>query len=63
VQLVVSDAHEGLKQAIGQVLGSPSQRCTVHFLREALGHARRAQQPMVAALIRPIFNASRAHRR
>src|SRR5881409_3401592 len=23
VQLVVSDAHEGLKQAIGQVLGSP----------------------------------------
>ncbi len=57
VQLVVSDAHEGLKQAIGQVLGSPWQRCTVHFLREALGHARREQQPMLAALIRPIFNA------
>jgi hypothetical protein len=32
-------------------------RCTVHFLREALGHARREQQPMLAALIRPIFNA------
>jgi putative transposase len=47
VQLVVSDAQEGLKQAIGQVLGSPSQLCTLHFLREALGH-RRAQQPMVA---------------
>ena len=31
--------------------------CTVHFLREALGHARREQQPMLAALIRPIFNA------
>jgi len=57
VELVVSDAHEGLKQAIGQVLGSPWQRCTVHFLREALGHARREQQPMLAALIRPIFNA------
>ena len=57
VQLVVSDAHEGLKQAIGQVLGAPWQRCTVHFLREALGHARREQQPMLAALIRPIFNA------
>jgi putative transposase len=57
VQLVVSDAHEGLKQAIGQVLGSPWQRCTVHFLREALGHARREQQPMLAALIRPLFNA------
>jgi len=57
VQLVVSDAHEGLKNAIGQVLGCPWQRCTVHFLREALGHARREQQPMLAALIRPIFNA------
>jgi putative transposase len=57
VQLVVSDAHEGLKQAIARVLGAPWQRCTVHFLREALGHARREQQPMLAALIRPIFNA------
>jgi putative transposase len=42
---------------IAQVLGSPWQRCTVHFLREALGHARKEQQPMLAALIRPIFNA------
>ena len=43
VQLVVSDAHAGLKKAIAQVLGCPWQRCTVHFLREALGHARREQ--------------------
>jgi transposase-like protein len=57
VQLVVSDAHAGLKRAIGQVLGCPWQRCSVHFLREALGHARREQQPMLAALVRPIFNA------
>jgi transposase-like protein len=57
VQLVISDAHAGLKKAIGQVLGCPWQRCTVHFLREALGHARREQQPMLAALIRPLFNA------
>jgi putative transposase len=57
VQLVVSDAHAGLKNAIAQVLGCPWQRCSVHFLREALGHARREQQPMLAALIRPIFNA------
>ena len=34
VQLVVSDAHAGLKKAIGQVLGCPWQRCSVHFLRE-----------------------------
>jgi transposase-like protein len=57
VQLVISDAHAGLKKAIAQVLGCPWQRCSVHFLREALGHARREQQPMLAALIRPIFNA------
>ena len=57
VQLVVSDAHAGLKKAIAQVLGCPWQRCSVHFLREALGHARRDQQPMLAALIRPIFSA------
>jgi transposase-like protein len=57
VQLVVSHAHAGLKKAIAQVLGCPWQRCTVHFLREALGHARREQQPMPAALLRPISNA------
>ena len=57
VQLVVSDAHAGLKKAIAQVLGCPWQRCTVHFLREALGHARKDQQGMLAALLRPTFNA------
>ena len=60
VQLVVSDAHAGLKRAIGQVLGCPWQRCSVHFLREALGHARKEQQGMLAALLRPIFNAEDA---
>jgi putative transposase len=57
VQLVVSDAHAGLKKAIAQVLGCPWQRCSVHFLREALGHVRKDQQGMVAALLRPLFNA------
>jgi len=60
VQLVVSDAHAGLKKAIAQVLGCPWQRCSVHFLREALGHARREQQPMLAALLRPLFNSDSA---
>jgi putative transposase len=58
VQLVVSDAHAGLKKAIAQVLGCPWQRCSVHFLREALGHARREQQPMLAALLRPLFTTA-----
>jgi putative transposase len=57
VQLAISDAHPGLKAAIAQVLGCPWQRCTVHFLRDCLGHARREQQPMLAALVRPNFNA------
>jgi transposase-like protein len=56
VELAISDSHPGLKAAIAQVLGCPWQRCTVHFLRDCLGHARREQQPMLAALIRPIFN-------
>jgi transposase-like protein len=56
VQLAISDAHQGLKAAIAKVLSVPWQRCTVHFLRDCLGHARQEQQPMLAALIRPIFN-------
>jgi putative transposase len=56
-ELVVSDAHAGLKAAIAQVLGCSWQRCSVHFLRESLGHARKEQQGMLGALLRPIFSA------
>ena len=62
VQLCVSDAHEGLKNAIAKVLGCPWQRCTVHFLRDMLGHCGKAQQPMIAAAIRQIFAAESAER-
>ena len=58
VELVVSDAHEGLKAAIEHTIGAPWQRCTVHFLREVLGHCPKDAQGMVAAAIRPIFNAA-----
>src|SRR5512132_391501 len=57
VQLAISDAHAGLKAAIAKVLGCSWQRCTVHFLRDCLGHARKDQHGLLAALIRPIFNA------
>jgi putative transposase len=57
VRLCVSDAHEGLRQAIGKVLGCPWQRCTVHFQRDMLGHVPKAQQPLVATAIRQIFAA------
>jgi putative transposase len=60
VQLCVSDAHEGLKNAIAKVLGCPWQRCTVHFLRDMLGHCGKAQQPLVSGAIRQVFAAADA---
>jgi transposase-like protein len=55
VRLVVSDAHEGLKQAIAKVIGATWQRCRVHFMRNALAHVPRKQHSMVAAVIRTAF--------
>jgi transposase-like protein len=57
VQLVISDAHQGLRNAIGRVIGARWQRCTVHFLRDMLGHVSRGQQPAVATAIRQVFNS------
>src|SRR5512133_2969231 len=57
VQLAISDAHPGLKAALATVLGAPWQRCTVHFLRDLRGHARRDQHDALGALIRSIFTA------
>src|SRR6201991_2902813 len=57
VQLAISDAHAGLKAAIAKVLGCAWQRCTVHFLRDCFGHARRDQHGLLGALIRPVFAA------
>jgi putative transposase len=56
VQLVISDAHTGLKQAISAVLlGSAWQRCRVHFLRNVLAQVPKGSAEMVAAAIRTIF--------
>jgi hypothetical protein len=57
VLLCISDAHQGLENAIGKVLGVPWQRWTVHFLRVMLGHVQRSQQQMVGAAIRQVFAA------
>jgi len=56
VQLVISDAHTGLKQAIGAVMiGSAWQRCRVHFLRNVLAQVPRGNAEMVAAAVRTVF--------
>jgi len=56
VQLVISDAHTGLKAAIGAVmLGATWQRCRVHFLRNVLAQVPRGNAEMVAAAIRTVF--------
>jgi len=60
VRLCVSDDHTGLKTAIARILGSPWQRCTVHFVRDMLRHCRPAQRGMVSAALREIFNADGA---
>jgi len=58
VQLAVSDAHPGLKAAIARVLGTAWQRCTVHFLRDLRGHARKDQHDALGAVIRQLFTAA-----
>jgi transposase-like protein len=56
VQLVTSDAHEGLKGAIAAVLqGACWQRCRTHFMRNALCLVQKGAQQMVAATIRTVF--------
>jgi putative transposase len=55
VQLVTSDAHEGLKKALGQVLiGATWQRCRVHFMRNLLAHIPKRDKAMVAAAVRTL---------
>src|SRR3712207_8269231 len=55
-QLVISDAHAGLKAAIAAVLlGAAWQRCRVHFMRNVLARVPKGNAEMVAAAIRTIF--------
>lgn len=55
VQLVISDAHVGLKAAIAQVLTATWQRCRVHFTRNVQACVPRAYAGMVTALLRQVF--------
>jgi len=56
VQLVISDAHAGLRAAIRGVLNGTSwQRCTVHFARNVCCHVPKSAQGLVGAAVSNIF--------
>jgi transposase-like protein len=56
VQLITSDAHPGLMDAIEATLaGTCWQRCRTHYLRDLLTQVPRTAQSMVATMVRSIF--------
>jgi transposase-like protein len=56
VQLVISDHHRGLMNAIDATMaGAAWQRCRVHFMRNVLAKVPKGHADMVAAAIRTIF--------
>jgi putative transposase len=56
VQLVTSDCHQGLRDAIASVLpGAAWQRCRTHYHRNLLTRVPKSAQPWVSTLVRTIF--------
>ena len=56
VQLVTSDDHAGLVNAIASVLpGASWQRCRTHYHRNLLTRVPKTAQPWVSTLVRTIF--------
>ena len=56
VELVISDAHGGIKAAIAAVLADASwQRCRTHFMANLATRVPKGDWPMVATLVRTIF--------
>jgi putative transposase len=56
VELVISDAHGGIKAAIAQVLAEATwQRCRTHFMANLASKVAKGNWPMIAALVRSIF--------
>jgi putative transposase len=56
VQLVISDCHQGLRDAIASALpGASWQRCRTHYHRNLLTRVPKSAQPWVSTLIRTIF--------
>jgi putative transposase len=56
VQLVTSDAHAGLVNAIGATLpGASWQHCRTHYSRNLQAQVGKTAQPWVATLLRTVF--------
>jgi putative transposase len=56
VQLVTSDCHQGLRDAVAPVLpGAAWQRCRTHYHRNLLTRVPKSAQPWVSTLVRTIF--------
>jgi hypothetical protein len=56
VELVISDAHGGIKAAIAAVLAESSwQRCRTHFMANLATRIPKGDWPMIATLVRTIF--------
>jgi putative transposase len=56
VQLVTSDCHHGLRDAIAAVLpGAAWQRCRAHYSRNLATRVPKSAQPWVSTLVRTIF--------
>lgn len=55
VELVVSDANEGIKATVAKVLNASWQRCRVQFMRNALAHAGKSGRRVVSAFIATAF--------
>jgi len=59
VDLVVSDAHSGLINALKtQFQGAQWQRCQVHFIRNILGHSSRHCRGAIASQLSAVFTAA-----
>jgi putative transposase len=57
VELVISDAHQGLVAAIGATLpGASWQRCRTHYARNLLVKVPKGAQPWVATMLRTVFD-------
>jgi len=57
VKLIIADDHKGLKAAASKILGATTQRCRVHFMRNALASVGKKDKAIVTAALRTAFDA------